>query len=512
MREKITNEAMNEVQDVNTSIESPEKADSKETRKFKKSKERVKKEKIKKERTPQQKKRNRRIVVFSILGAAVLLIVCMGAKAANTLPTLQIGALKMGEVIERIDSSGAIKSLDQKVYFSPIDGTVADVKVSLGDAVKAGDVLVTFDDARIDKDIQNASLKKDAAEGSYSNSLQTNGRTCSNLNEALAALPDLQAKIEYAKGVVKFLEDKIADKKASLSYEGSQLQISLLDYYPGDEEYSNLQKLIQDNNYQQGNNAEIREWESQLKAANDILSELKSDEATMKSKKESAKDATMTKGARQELEANHESTLRELDEQIDKLNLAKEGIKADYNGVITELDAISGADVIKSGQMLTLESLENVVVGIELTKFDMEKVRIDQEAVVSLNGVDYEAKVSHIDKMAQVNRTGATVVGAQVKLKNPDDNLVLGLDAKVKIIVGKNENALLVPNEQILYDQDGAFVYICPEGKLEKRHITLGLADDENTEVLEGLSKDDMIVLNPPENMEEGTLVKTIEQ
>ena len=47
-----------------------------------------------------------------------------------------------------------------------------------------------------------------------------------------------------------------------------RLQISLLDWQdqPDSDEYMNLQKMVQENNYEQSHNKEIEGWESELEA------------------------------------------------------------------------------------------------------------------------------------------------------------------------------------------------------------------------------------------------------
>ncbi len=55
------------------------------------------------------------------------------------------------------------------------------------------------------------------------------------------------------------------------------MQISLIDWQdqPDSDEYQNLQKLVQLNNYEQQNNEQIKSWQDELEVYNDMLSEYK---------------------------------------------------------------------------------------------------------------------------------------------------------------------------------------------------------------------------------------------
>ena len=62
--------------------------------------------------------------------------------------------------------------------------------------------------------------------------------------------------------------------------------------------------------------------------------------------------------------------------------------------------------------------------------------------------------------MAEQNNSGAAVVGAEIKILNPDSDVILGVEAKVVINTEKVENAVLVPITAVNVDMDGEFVYV----------------------------------------------------
>ena len=68
---------------------------------------------------------------------------------------------------------------------------IGKVDVSAGDAVKAGDVLITYDEDSLNKETQLAQLALQSEEGSYKNSVQSN-------NEKLGDLRSLQELPKYS--------------------------------------------------------------------------------------------------------------------------------------------------------------------------------------------------------------------------------------------------------------------------------------------------------------------------
>ena len=470
-----------------------------------------KKTKPKKEK--KEKKSNKGvkwIIIGAVAAVIVAFIVISNMIAKNSPPIVMVTTAEKASIKQTIDISGTVKSLDKKTYYSLVDGSIDNVNVMVGDSVKKGATLFTYDAEKLEKSLTQAELKINAADGSYNNSIQSNGKTGAKLSEALTNLSILDEQVEFAQNYVDDLQKKIDDKKASISYEGALLQISLLETAPGTEDYLNLQKRVQENSYDQQYNSQIRDWQDELTEATRILNDLKADQSEMKSQKKAAQDSAMTSGAKAELEANHESTVMDLEENLENLGEVQGGVTAEFAGVVTKLNIDNGVNVTKGSEVLVIESLENVVAEINLTKVDLEKVSMGQKATVTINGKTYDGEISHINKMAEKNASGSTVVGAQIKLLNPDEDIVLGLEAKASLLVGEKNDALIIANDLINYDVDGAFVYVVTDSTVEKRRIEIGLTNDMDAEIVSGLGTEDQIVRDKPEGVEEGTLVTAV--
>jgi hypothetical protein len=97
--------------------------------------------------------------------------------------------------------------------------------------------------------------------------------------------------------------------------------------------------------------------------------------------------------------------------------------------------------------------------------------------------------------MAEQNNSGVPMVTAKVHINNPDENIYLGIEAKIKILTESLENVMLVPVESVNIDNDGDFCYIIDEnGLLQKRYVNVGISSEEYIQIIDGLSEGDEIV------------------
>lgn len=470
---------------------------------------RAKKEKVKKEKKPVDKakrKKRRRIIILALVALLILYIVISNIVAANRPIPVTTTAAAKGEIEQTINTSGTVTTDHSKTYFSDVNVQIGEVNVKAGDAVKAGDVLIAYDEDSLNKETQLAQLALQSGEGSYQNSVQSNNEKLGDLKEANVNLEVLDQQIADTEAYIKGLENKIAAKKSDLAHFGTLLQISLLDWKdkPDSEEYLNLQKQVQLNNYEQNNNAQIKGWEDELKVYNDMLSKYKEYRSEMKSQKSSAEAGKMTAGAKEELEATNQTKEIEAQDKLKNLENASSGITAEFDGVVTEMSAVEGSTVAKGAQLLKLESTEDVSVKISITKYDLDKIAVGQKATVTIGGKEYEGEVFRINKMAEKNSSGAAVVGTEIKILNPDSDVYLGVEAKVVISTAQESDAIVVPVSAVNVDVDGEFIYVIENNTLVRKPVVTGISSDTMIQIVEGISEGDQMVTEVTTGLTEG--------
>jgi HlyD family secretion protein len=94
---------------------------------------------------------------------------------------------------------------------------------------------------------------------------------------------------------------------------------------------------------------------------------------------------------------------------------------------------------------------------------------LGQEAAITINEKEYIGTVNRINRMATLNAAGAAMVSADIHIENPDENIFLGIEAKVRIETASKKNVLLVPAAAVNTDINGDFVYILVNGIVEKK-------------------------------------------
>ena len=472
------------------------------------------KENLGKMEKKKKKKIIRRCIIGGVALAIVVFVVSNSIAAKNVGVVVQTTSVTVQDIEQTMNTSGTVKSKETKTYFAPLSVEIGTVNVAAGDIVKKGQMLITYDADALESARQIEELKLQASEGGYESSVYQNNKYIAELGEANVNLAVLDQQIIDSENYVKELQQKINDKKAALEHEGTLLQISLLDWadHPDSEEYLNLQKLVQYNSYEQQNNKDILAWQKEVELYQEIIANCKEYRSEMKAQKNSAESGLLDNGHKSQLEANTQMERIGSENILASMEEVKDGLAADFNGVVTEMAAVEGAIPQQGEKLVTVESTDQVKVEITVSKYDLEKIAVGQTASINVAGAKYTGKVTKINGMATTNASGAAVVCAEIDIDNPDSAIYLGIEARVEIHIAEVTGAVAIPVELINSDKEGDFVFTVEDGIVVKKRITTGITSDSYSEVVEGLTESDVVIATTGQDVEEGMAVTAIPQ
>lgn len=143
---------------------------------------------------------------------------------------------------------------------------------------------------------------------------------------------------------------------------------------------------------------------------------------------------------------------------------------------------------------MVLESIDNVCVEFQASKYALETLVLGQPAEITISGKSYTGTVSKINHIAEENTSGTATVAARIHIDNPDENIFLGLDAKLKILTASEKGVLQVPVEAVNVDSQGEFCYLIENGVLAKKYVKTGISSETYIQILDGLSENQEIV------------------
>ncbi|SMC24523.1 HlyD family secretion protein [Clostridium acidisoli DSM 12555] len=401
------------------------------------------------------------IVIVVIVGAIGLSR--MGKNKGNFI-TVKTASVTKGDIKAYFSTTATIKSKNSKDYFAPSQAKVKTVNVKVGDKVKKGQVLVTYQVQDLNAAVKQAQINLSTAQSQKQDLINTQ-----NLNN-----------------------QKLADTNNQITDTTNQI--------------NNLTAL------QKSNPAAYSAagGDKQLQTLNSTLTTLNSTKDQIPDETEKLKQADNSINLAQvNLNTANENLANNVDSNV-----------ADFDGVVTALNAQvgnSGTGSVASGSgssaAVTIEDQSSLEAEVNLDKYSASEVKVGEGATLNFANKNYTGKVSYVAPSAETSTssgTQSTTLTADVDIDAPQDGLVEGFDADVNILTGESDNVIKVPAESIKTDKSGNnYVFVISNGKAYKKEVQLGLQSDTDAEIKSGLNTSDKVILNPSASIQDGTLVKT---
>jgi HlyD family secretion protein len=499
------------------------------------------------------------VIILIIVVASVLSKKNSGSQASS----LQVSTVTTGNIQEVYNASGKIESENTKTYYSPVTAPITECIAKVGDAVKSGDLLVSFDTKNLERDNQQAQLTLQSSLNTSQASKAQNAKAIDAANAASAQaaeqanklvdkVNDLAAQVEAAKQDLSASEPQIAELEATASeqtaivngyqgvidnvntnYQGSRAALTtalaksedqrseeekttIIALSPIFDEYDKAVSALP------GAQNDLNDTNSQLEgltSKNTAVTTLQSQYDAAYAEWEAAYSAASTPSAASGMTASELANLNISDNLAELTALTpaelvqkgKEGMKADMDGVIASVEALQTNAATQGMAMFTVASTEKVRVKLEVSPDDYEKMKVGNKATITIGDYKYKGTLSKVNKIAVNNEKGNAVIGAEIHIDNPDENICIGATAKINMIVAESKNVLVVPTEVINTSSNGDFVYVINNGKVLKKTVELGTASTTQIEIKSGLEKGDQVVNDLSVDIKEGMKATPVE-
>lgn len=441
--------------------------------------------------------------------------------------------LTKGSLDETVSTSGTVSSTDVSTISTNLTNPIKTVEVAVGDQVKEGDVIVTLDSTDIVNQINKAkeTLQENInkAYESYQNAIAekekryTEMKTAeSNYNSKQAAYNSAKSNFESAASTVNSYQSTYDNAKAAMEASGQALNAAQTAYEAKKQEEggsctsescTSLEKNYNDANQQFEekkkvfsdaesalNDAKSRtNYESYLAAYNSANEQYTAAKTTYEQAQQtfSTADANVlsTKSAHEKSQTSDELTT--LNEQLENCTL-----KAKSSGTVTSLNATVGSK--PSETIATIQDTSKLKVNITIEEYDMQKISEGMRCIITSDATDkqMEGKLTQLSPVASSNNSAqgsssASTFSGEVEITNPDENLLIGMNAKVQIVISSLDNVYTVPLDAIEEKEDGSSViYVKNEetDEFEPITITKGEENDYYAQISGDQLKEGMVI------------------
>lgn len=406
----------------------------------------------------------RKTIIISIVVLLLASIVGLNIYRANNKDVVKVQTteVKTRALVENVLASGKVSATEKDSIYSRVTGSIANVKVKMGQQVKAGQVLMEIDIPDAQQKIMQAQSSLAAAEAALLKN-PGDGRS--------ADLVEAQALYDKATSDYKLNEEKFKRNQALFSAGAisvSDMESAQAAYDLAKSEYQRTKANLAA--AQNGSTATLASLHASVAAAQEALRVAETD----------------------------------ADQRI---------LKASMAGKVLSIPVEKGDMIAPNTLLISIGDLSTLKIKADIAEGDAGKMKIGQPVTITATAFPdliFKGKVSEVglEAVSKTKSQGeSTSVPVVVKV-NGSSQLRPGYNVDLKIRTAQDKNALVVPFEALVEKNGKTSVWVVRNGKAQLQAIKTGMSGSTHIQVIKGLKKGEKVVINPSSSLKDGSVVK----
>ncbi len=419
------------------------------------------------------KKRKKIIIPVAVLLVVAGLFLVFRPNGGERNNQFQTASIERGNLTATVGATGTVRARQTATLVWQTTGTVKDVKVQIGNQVKADSVLASLSKTSLPQNLILAEADLVVAQQSLDDLLESDTARA----QAWIALRDAEEDYENA-----------FDYRDALNYPTRKTQVILVKestpYGIVDVPKTRTYKV-------EGTEEEIEKADANL--------------ALKEAQYEDAKRAyeRLADGPNKDDLAAAQARV---DAAQATINMSR--LTAPFAGTVTEAYPLPGDQVTTGGMAFRVDDLSSLLVDVDVSEVDINDITLGQTVSLSFDailGQEYEGEVMKVSQAGNVVG-GVVNFTVTVELTDADERVKPGMTAGVNIVVKEIKDAVLVPNRAVRLLNGKRVVYILKEDGMQERiEIRLGTSSDTLSVVVGGdLKEGDQVILNPQMDFQPG--------
>ena len=175
-------------------------------------------------------------------------------------------------------------------------------------------------------------------------------------------------------------------------------------------------------------------------------------------------------------------------------NLEDLNVRAPVDGKLSGFNIEIGQSIERGGRLGQIDDPDEYKLNVQIDEFYLGRIDIGQGAVAEISPYTWDLRIAKI--YPQVNNGQFEV---DMIFEDKPTNVRRGQTMQVRLTLGDNSDALLIPNGSFYQETGGAWIFVVsPDGtEAVKRNVRLGRRNTDFIEVLDGLEPGERVITSP---------------
>jgi membrane fusion protein, multidrug efflux system len=193
--------------------------------------------------------------------------------------------------------------------------------------------------------------------------------------------------------------------------------------------------------------------------------------------------------------------------ELQRLNYGYTTIRAPISGVVASRYIQPGAHVAAGTPLFRITDTGKLLAYLHVPQTELARIQAAETALVRVDAIPEAQFNAHIVRISPTVDARTGTFRATARIENPGGLLAPGMFTRFSIVCETREDALVLPREAIVREDNESVVYLVRNGSAVRRSVTTGIESGGMTEILQGVSADDRVVITGQAVLRDGSRV-----
>jgi HlyD family secretion protein len=184
-------------------------------------------------------------------------------------------------------------------------------------------------------------------------------------------------------------------------------------------------------------------------------------------------------------------------------------IRSPIDGVVTDRPLYPGEMAAAGTAVVTVMDISAVIAKAHIPQADAALLKVGDKGTITVPGLDepVEGAVTVVSPALDPN---STTVEVWLEARNPKQRLKPGTSVQLSLTAKTVKDALVVPAAAVITAADGssALMIAGSDGKAHQKAVKLGIRQDDDIQILEGVTEADKVVATGAYGLPDNTKIK----
>ncbi|MDE7364224.1 MAG: efflux RND transporter periplasmic adaptor subunit [Ruminococcus sp.] len=480
----------------------------------------------------EQKKKKRTLFIVIItallLGIGIFAVITHSRNISESLQnfsanTVETTEIEYHDISNHINVSGNVESENLVKITSRLTARVSSLNVELGSHVKEGDILCVFDSSELQQQYDSLLETQQNLQNQNEHTHKINERNLEN------AKRDRAISLEQAQ---RAIDDAISARDRAYQKESNLVNEINNEIVRRDDAVNVMNTTDDPQQYEEASRT-FQDAEMKIQTKESSLEVIREQFSTYDNAVQSAYDAYTS------AERNADLTIQSYQDILDSEQFQKDSnsktelekladsiaectVKAPKSGVITSLSIAEGS-IPTTDALMTIEDIDSLKIKVQISEADILNIKKGMSAIVKTSATgdkEFSATVSRVVNIYSSSSPDMSMAGAsagsysaEITIDDNSSELLIGMNAKVKIILDEKKNVLAVPYDAVVMDDNGnSHVLLAvkeSDGVTKAKSVSVekGMEGTYYTEIISAEIKEGDNVIMNPDNYNDGDIL-----